>query len=89
MTEVQFYTREGCHLCDEALAVVERVRAELPFALEIVDVDSDPELARRYGWDVPVVVVGGRKHAKYRVDADALRRRLLAPEAAPFASEEV
>ena len=75
---VHFYTRQGCHLCDDALAVVERVRAAQPFELEIVDVDSDPALARQYGEEVPVVLVDGRKHAKLRVDEQALRRRLAA-----------
>jgi glutaredoxin len=76
MSTVQFYTREGCHLCEEALAVVERVRTDVAFHLEVIDVDSDPALAERYGLEVPVVLVDGRKHAKYHVDEAALRRRL-------------
>jgi glutaredoxin len=82
MSTVQFYTREGCHLCDEALAIVERVRAGVPFHLEVIDVDSAPALAERYGLEVPVVLVDGRKHAKYHVDEAALRRRLAVPGAA-------
>lgn len=76
MSTVQFYTREGCHLCEEALAVVERVRTGVAFHLEVIDVDSDPALAECYGLEVPVVLVDGRKHAKYHVDEVALRRRL-------------
>ena len=79
--QVHFYTRAGCHLCDDALTVVERVRAAVPFELTVVDVDSDAELARRYGEEVPVLLVDGRKHAKFRVDEQALRRRLAAGDA--------
>lgn len=88
MPTVQFYTRAGCHLCDDALTVVERVRRERTFALEIIDVDSDPALARAFGGEVPVVIVDGRKHAKYFVDESALRRRLDAGgDAAPTREE--
>jgi glutaredoxin len=73
---VELYTRTQCHLCDEAKALIDRVRADTPFELEVIDVDGDPALAARYGEEVPVVLVDGRKHAKYRIDPAALRRRL-------------
>ena len=76
MREVVFYTRKGCCLCDDALAVVEAARREAPFALSIVDVDEDPSLVDRFGDKVPVVVVDGRIHAKYRVDEQTLLRRV-------------
>jgi glutaredoxin len=76
MPTVTLYTRVRCHLCEVAREVVERVRAEQPFALEVVDVDQDPALAARYGREVPVVLVDGRKAFKYRVDPVALRDRL-------------
>jgi hypothetical protein len=79
MKEVVFYTRERCCLCDTALDVVEAVRRGTSFSLTVVDVDSDPELVARYGDKVPVVVVDGRIHAKYRVDAADFARRLAAP----------
>jgi glutaredoxin len=78
--QVVFYTRENCCLCDEALAVVESLRASEKFALEIVDVDTDEVLRARYGEKVPVVVVNGRMHAKYRVDARRFARRLQSTE---------
>lgn len=79
MTRVQLYTRRGCCLCDQAKAALDRVRAEEPFELEVVDVDTDPELCARYGEEVPVVAVEGRKVAKFRVDEPALLKRLRAP----------
>ncbi|MEI8356911.1 MAG: glutaredoxin family protein [Deltaproteobacteria bacterium] len=71
-------SRADCCLCDEALAAVEEARREVPFLLEVRDVDEDPALARLYGEEVPVVLVDGRKAFKYRVDARRLVRRLRA-----------
>jgi glutaredoxin len=76
MRAVTLYTREGCHLCDDALAVLQTERLATPFALEVVDVDTDPSLRERYGMEVPVIAVDGRKAFKYRVTAEALRQRL-------------
>jgi hypothetical protein len=73
---VVVYTREGCCLCDEALVEVEKTRERVRFALEVVDVDSDPELVARYGEEVPVVEIDGRKAFKFRLSSQALFRRL-------------
>jgi glutaredoxin len=73
---VELFTRAGCHLCDDAKAVIDRVRGDMAFDLAVIDVDGDPELVERYGMEVPVIVVEGRKHAKYRLDEAAFRRRL-------------
>lgn len=76
MTPVTLYTRAECHLCDEAKSVLDEVRRERPFELSVIDVDTDPSLVALYGLEVPVVMVGGRKAFKYRVDPDELRKRL-------------
>lgn len=73
---VVLYGRPECHLCDEMKAVVEAVRRQTAFDLEIVDVDGDPALVEAYGLEIPVLVIDGRKAFKYRVGEDALRRRL-------------
>jgi glutaredoxin len=70
------YGRSDCHLCHEMRAVVERVRRDVAFEVEEVDVDGDPALVAAYGHDVPVLLVNGRKAFKYRVDPGALRARL-------------
>ncbi|HWQ27940.1 MAG TPA: glutaredoxin family protein, partial [Dehalococcoidia bacterium] len=44
---VTLYTRKGCHLCDDALAMLRRLQDELDFQIRVVDVDSDPALAQR------------------------------------------
>ena len=76
MTRVVLYGKPECCLCDEMKAVVEEVRREIPFALEVVDISGDPDLEAAYGSEIPVLVIDGRKAFKYRVDAPALRRRL-------------
>jgi glutaredoxin len=76
MTLVTIYTRAGCHLCEEAERVVRAEQAGGGFRLELVDVDRDPELVRRYGVRVPVVAVDGEELFDYEVPPDLLRVRL-------------
>ena len=59
---VVMYTRRGCHLCEQAWELLEQARGRYGFTLEEVDVDTDPELAARYGREVPVVMVNGAWH---------------------------
>ena len=75
---VTVYSRESCHLCDEALGTIRRVADDVarPVELTVVDVDDDPDLRDRYGERVPYVLVDDRPAFKFRVDADELRRRL-------------
>lgn len=72
-------SRTGCHLCDEALAVVARVCGQTGDSFAEVDVDADPELRRQYTDQVPVTFVDGRQHDFWRVDEDRLRTALAAP----------
>jgi hypothetical protein len=76
MTEVVLLGKAGCHLCDEARAEIESVRAARPFDLREVDVSLDPVLHARYGERIPVVVVAGREAFEYHVDAAELHRLL-------------
>lgn len=69
-------TRVDCHLCREAKEVLDRVIPDHDVQFEIVDVDSSPELASRYGHEVPVLLLNGSKASKLRVDESRLRRRL-------------
>ncbi|MCO8244297.1 MULTISPECIES: glutaredoxin family protein [unclassified Haladaptatus] len=75
---VTVYTREGCHLCGDAIETVRRVSDSVnhDVSLDIVDVDTDPELQERYGERVPYVLVDGRPRFKYRVDEDEFRDHL-------------
>ncbi len=76
MARVTFYSRAGCHLCEVAEEVVARVCADLGERYEVVLVDDDPELQRRFTDEVPVTYVDGRQHDFWRVDEARLRAAL-------------
>lgn len=77
---VVVYSRTGCHLCEEAEAVVARVCAELGASYAVVDVDTDPaitpEQRARMTDEVPVTFVDGAQHDFWRVDETRLRAAL-------------
>ena len=70
------YGRPGCHLCDDALALIERVRARVPFELEQRDIESDDEWFKRYLERIPVVEIDGEVLFELFVDERQLERRL-------------
>ena len=76
MAEVTLYGRPGCHLCDDARALLERIRAELPFALVERDIEQDDALHRAYLERIPVVALDGEELFDFFVDEAELRRRL-------------
>jgi glutaredoxin len=69
---VEIVTRRGCHLCEEAIALVRGLGVE-PHEL---DVDGDPELFALYDFRVPVVLVDGRVVGEGRLDTHVLGRAL-------------
>ncbi len=72
MKTVTLYGRPGCHLCEDALAVLERVRARHDFRLEIVDIESDDALLLAYLERIPVVAVDGHERFVFFVDEPEL-----------------
>ena len=74
MGVLTIYSRPGCHLCDEMKAIVRRVAdaAMPPLAIEEIDISTDPDLEARYGLEIPVLLVDGKKAAKYRITEEAL-----------------
>jgi glutaredoxin len=76
VAEVTLYGRPGCHLCDDALAVLERVRANAPFDLRTVNIEDDDALLRAYLERIPVVSLDGEEVYDYYVDEADLRARL-------------
>jgi hypothetical protein len=75
------YSRPGCHLCDDMQATVAQVARTVPLTLEVVDISTDANLEATYGLEIPVLLVDGKKAAKYRVSEDELRRLLVARSA--------
>jgi hypothetical protein len=78
LREVVLYGRPGCHLCDDARAVLERLRGELPFALVERDIERDDALHRTYLERIPVIALDGEELFDFFVDEAELRRRLAA-----------
>jgi glutaredoxin len=76
MPLVTLYGKPGCHLCDHAREVVERVRAEHPFELREVDVSLDPVVHREYGERIPVLELDGEELFEFHVDEAELVRRV-------------
>lgn len=62
-------TRQGCHLCDEALRLL-RLLGHEP---QLLDVDADDRMHDLYDWRVPVVLVGGRVVAEGKITLEQLR----------------
>ena len=73
---VTLYSRPGCHLCDDARAVIVRVCADLGEEYVEVSIDDDPELQHRFAEEIPVTFVDGRQHDFWRVDEARLRAAL-------------
>jgi hypothetical protein len=68
--------KPGCHLCDDARAVVERVATDTGAGWEELSILDDPALAEQYWEHIPVVLVDGEQHDFWRVDEDRLRAAL-------------
>jgi glutaredoxin len=73
---VTLYGRAGCHLCDDARAVLERMRLDRPFALREIDIESDPALHARYLERIPVIALDGEELFDFFVDEPQLAARL-------------
>ena len=75
---VVLYTRQGCHLCESARALVAEESARVGASWTEVDVASDPALEEQHGDYVPVVVVDGVRRGIFKIDPVRLRRALAA-----------
>jgi hypothetical protein len=75
--KVDIYSKPSCSLCDEAIDVVERVRARVPFELRIISILEDPAGMMAWRYDIPVVLIDGELAFKHRVDEAAFEARLL------------
>jgi len=75
-SRVTLVTRQGCHLCEQALPVVQRLADDAGVPLEVRDVDADPADRARWSDHVPVVLLDGEQHSLWFVDEDALAKAL-------------
>jgi len=68
--EVLVYSRSGCHLCEQAHATLEGLKAQAQFELSVALIDGDPELEHQYGEQVPVILINGKVHDFFRVNPE-------------------
>ncbi len=73
---VIIYSRPGCHLCDEAKAAIENLNCSDRFTLEVVNIESDDQLLKKYQYDIPVVTIDGVEAFKHRVDPHEFKIRV-------------
>ncbi len=76
MNTVTVYSRIGCHLCEDAEAILKSLQGELSFDLEVIDIDKDPSLINLYSDQVPVIHIDGNHHDFYKVDPVRFRSSL-------------
>jgi glutaredoxin len=76
MNTVTVYSRIGCHLCEDAEAILKSLQGELSFDLEVIDIDKDPSLITLYSDLVPVIHIDGNHHDFYKVDPVRFRSSL-------------
>jgi glutaredoxin len=74
--QITLYTREGCHLCEEARLAITPLLKEFGTTLREVDIDDDPVLHDLYTNDVPVIFVGAQIAGQHRVDLTRLKQLL-------------
>ena len=77
-TKVVIYSRVNCHLCEEAEKSVRELLTEIPFELEVIDINGDQELEKLYSEEVPVITINGDVHDYYKVDKQRLLKALRA-----------
>ena len=76
MTLITIYSRTGCHLCEDALKILQSMQSELDFDLEEILIDGSEELEKLYGEKIPVTQIDGKHHDFRRVDPERFRSSL-------------
>jgi len=76
MTLVTIYSRTGCHLCEDALQILQSMQEELNFNIEEILIDGDEELEKVFGEKIPVTHIDGVHHDFWRVDPERFRSSL-------------
>jgi glutaredoxin len=73
---VVIYSRPGCHLCEEAQQAIAATECLDEYTLEEINIESDPDLLRRYQYDIPVITINGVEAFRHRLTSEAFRARL-------------
>ncbi len=73
---VIIYSRPGCHLCNEAKQAIQASQCFDEYTLDEINIESDPDLLRRYRYDIPIISINGIEAFRHKITADAFRERL-------------
>lgn len=73
MIEVSVYSRSNCHLCEVALEVISEIQKDFEFIITKILIDGDTELEKKYGEQVPVILINNQPHDFFRVDPERFR----------------
>lgn len=76
MVNVIFYTRRGCHLCEEAERVLALAAADWEFSTTVVDIDADPAAKALYQEEIPVTLLPNGRRFRYSIDKNEFRTQL-------------
>jgi glutaredoxin len=76
MITIEIMTKKDCSLCDDAKEIIEQVIADMPAKIKMTDIESDPELLKRYKEKIPVVLINGEESFVYKVHPITLRKKL-------------
>ena len=77
MPDISFITKSGCHLCEEAEAVLQQICEELGLEYSKIFIEENPDLALKFREEIPVVLIDGTQHSAWRVDPVKLRAALI------------
>lgn len=78
MTNVVIYSKPGCHLCEVAKAAIQAAGCDGQYTLAEVNIESDPDLRRRYRYDIPVITFDGVEVFRHRLSSEEFREALRA-----------
>jgi glutaredoxin len=73
--KVIIYSRPGCHLCEEAKQTMNAAGVN-DYTLEEINIEDDPDLLRRYQYDIPVITINGDEAFRHRVSIEEFRQAL-------------
>ena len=79
MTKVVLYSKLGCHLCEEAKAAIAAAGCE-GYSLEEINIETDPDLLRRYRFEIPVITIDGVEAFRNRVSSEEFRAAIRAAQ---------
>lgn len=80
LLKIKIYSREECHLCEEAKNILVRFAARYPLEIEEIDIDKDANASEKYRHEIPVIFLENRKLFKYKIDEEKLRKAIEAAQ---------